>query len=79
MPDAEKQTYTYFSNVTNNTYTLNTEPTNATAAQLHCNDIGGHLVAYASLAEQVSRCYLHSRCIYYNSGACMQWPHLATA
>ena len=46
LPGAEKQVYTWTSDVTGNTYMLNTEPSNATAAQQFCNDNGGHLVSW---------------------------------
>jgi hypothetical protein len=52
---AAKAVYTYTSATTNNTYTLNTEPANATVAEAFCNDVGGHLVSWISREEQVRK------------------------
>jgi hypothetical protein len=51
---AAKAVYTYTSEATNNTYTLNTEPANTTAAESFCNDVGGHLACWVSREEQVT-------------------------
>lgn len=54
---AEKQVYTWTSDTSNNTYMLNTEPANATAAQQFCNDNGAHLVSwYARHASLSALC-----------------------
>ena len=47
--------YTFTSDVTNNTYILNTAPAKFTDAEDFCTDQGGHLVSYGSMAEQVGR------------------------
>ena len=47
LKSIEKQVYTWTSDVSNNTYMLNTEPSNATAAQKFCNDNGAHLVSWS--------------------------------
>lgn len=44
--------YNYTSPVTNSTYILNQCFTTQPAAQQFCNDNGGHLVGWKSLAEQ---------------------------
>lgn len=42
----------YVSPNTNDTYILNTTSAGFVAAEFACNDQGGHLVTYASFAEQ---------------------------
>jgi hypothetical protein len=42
----------YVSNRTGATYRLNVDALEQAEAEGACNDVGGHLVSYASLAEQ---------------------------
>ncbi len=42
----------YVSPTTNDTYILNTTSVGFVAAEFACNDQGGHLVTYATFAEQ---------------------------
>jgi hypothetical protein len=44
--------FTYTSNSSGLTYVLNTTTTDQPSAQSSCNDQGGHLVSWRSLAEQ---------------------------
>lgn len=50
---AAPKVYIYDSDNTNNTYILNAQRTNASAAEQYCQDQGGHLVSFTSQGEQV--------------------------
>jgi hypothetical protein len=52
LPPTGPQVYEYFSPVTNATYLLNTNVSNASVAHTYCTTNGGHLVAWGSLEEQ---------------------------
>jgi hypothetical protein len=45
--------FTFKSNSTNKTYALNTNPLDQKSAQQVCNNMGGHLVSYATYEEQI--------------------------
>ena len=47
----------------NVTFALNTNPTDWASAEKSCNDMGGHLAYYSSLAEQVSHAALNARAL----------------
>lgn len=56
------QSVAYVNNNTGTSYMLNTKRTKFTIAQTACNALGGHLVSYGSVAEQVRHFRHHCCC-----------------
>lgn len=56
----------YTNDTTGSSYLLNTAPHNFTAAQSYCNEQGGNLAGFASLAEQleVEKYYISEGMLY---------------
>jgi hypothetical protein len=59
----------YTAEATNDTYAFVSAVVTSAAAQRSCNDLGGHLVSYVSLAEQVEVEQVSVRCMTSACGA----------